>query len=266
MPPVPDGKVYANYTATVEEVLELELSVDVNLPGVQERFIAVLEERIQTIADLTNVSLTTLSGGISFQEAAADAGVASATPTLNLNARPVGVGAFTAFHASGRGRKLVTAEYNTTNCNDSLASLTLSVTMESTDPAERDAFLAALGQLTANDITGIDNATGFGDDASVCVPWVLTESGRETVDAVSPPPPLILPQETPDPIPRNLILILAVVGALVVLFTLGVCTYFALRTRGGDNDEKEPLKSSAVAPTGRRMVVGKGVNFVWDNP
>jgi len=76
---------------------------------------------------------------------------------------------------------------NDSACNDTLSRIYIQIMMESDDPVERARFMSALLELSVAEYGAVSNATGSGDTAQICVPFHVTVSERETVDA--PPPP-----------------------------------------------------------------------------
>jgi len=254
-PPIDLGLVYANYTARIDEAIQIELSIHLTIADLAARATAAVDERIALIVLLTGVRADQLTGTVVVEPpvvtatnvtatnaAAAEAAAAEIDPEPLVE---VGSGGFAVLPApqialadDWHRRELVEAGVvNTSLCNESLTRILIEITFETTDPAERDSFINALAGISFQDL---QNATGTGDVGVVCAPAVVADIAREIVDAQSPPPPLPPPPPFESaqraPIPPETTAFAVVAGTLLLFFCcLSCCWFFCVG--GGGNDE-----------------------------
>ena len=60
--PIPSNQIYGNYTATVDEVLEVEIETTVDVTTIKVALGGVIDERLDEIANKTGVDVSALSG------------------------------------------------------------------------------------------------------------------------------------------------------------------------------------------------------------
>lgn len=223
MPPVPIGKVYQNYTATLEEAVEVAFRASLNVELVVSRSQVIINSRIAIIATATGLNASAFGGSL--------ARVVSRRRELMVGWR----------------RRLNAID--TSACNGTGEVYVLTIVHETSDPSERDMVTNYI-QGNSDALGMIIDATGEGDDATVCVPVSVTSLDREVVDA-PPPPPLILAQETPPAVPPSTIIIVATIVTGLVCLCCGLwLAYFVTRRRADDDDdaeEKRLLKARKAA-------------------
>ena len=228
MPPVPFGKMYDNYTATVQEAVEIAIGVDGGL--VVARADDIIADRIAIIANALNINASSFSGSLSL--------VSSSRRQLSIGWR----------------RRL--NDVNTSDCDGGGAVYLLTLIHESDTITERDRVTEYIQANAASALGDIGNADGAGNTATVCVAASVTNVGREVVNA-PPPPPLILAQETPPEVPVGTIVI---VGTVVVGLGCLCCglwfAYFVTRRR--DDDERESEAKTLLQGTKPKRSVPAG--------
>lgn len=207
--------MYGNFTATVEEVLQVgTITTSIQPAAFTERLQEILDERLAIIATNTNTSLDALSGTVSIS----NPGQASATRR--------------------RIQAVTPAPLDTSNCDVASMRINVEILMQSSTPEERNTFMTAFDN---SDIPAvIANATGSGDNAAVCAAAAITQLSRETVDA--PPPPPNIGLTVPDePLPRGFILV-AILVALVIFLSCGIYLWFAFfRSRTKEEDRPKAV-------------------------
>ncbi|MGZ0214002.1 MAG: hypothetical protein ACKVI4_16120, partial [Actinomycetales bacterium] len=274
-PPIDLGLVYANYTARIDEALQIELSIDLTIADLTPRARKAVDERIALIALLTGVRADQLVGTVVVEPpvvTATNAAPAAAAAAAAIDPEPlveVGSGGFAVLPApqialadDWHRRELVEAGVvNTSLCNESLTRILIEITFETTDPAERDSFINALAGV---DFQDLQNATGTGDVGVVCAPAVVADIAREIVDAQSPPPPPP-PFESAQraPIPEEVVPFASVAGALFLIFCCCTCCSFLCLGAGkdedssGDEEESAMLESESGSTAGKRRRKGR---------
>lgn len=214
-PPLDLGRVYANFTAKVEEVVQVgTITTAIQPVAFSERLQELLDERITIIATDTNVSSDALKGVITVS----NPGVA-------------------ATDAPSRRRTQAVTALDTSGCVLANMRLNIEIIMESPTQAERDRFMQLFSNTNLPGV--IANITGSGELGVVCAAAAVTDASRETVDAPPPPPDLGL--TVPDePLPRT-VFIVAIVAATLILCLCGFVAWYYLV--GRDNDDEEDAAS-----------------------
>ena len=166
-PPLPANKIYGNFTAKIQEVLEVGTSTTVDIVVTQARLGVVLADRIAQIARLTNTTADLLTGSVRL-EPPTDTDTANSNPNPNRRRR--------LSTSTGTGTGTIIDPWTTTTvdestCNGTLSRIYLDIDFTSEDPAEQARFIQAFEAL-ANDVgtEPIDDVDGAGSIAYVCVP------------------------------------------------------------------------------------------------
>jgi hypothetical protein len=235
-PPLGVGRIYANYTATVKEVLNVATITSPIDPVVfGTRLNEVLNERIDALAAATNVSVSALTGIVRVEQP----GIAATEDTLALRGDGDGHPMF--------GRRKLQTPLDTSGCDTSNMRVNIEIRMESGAAADRDSFIAQFSNVNFPGI--ISNITGAGEVALVCAAAVVTDAGRETVNAPPPPPDLGLTVPDDQPLPRT-VWIVAIVAATLIFVLCGVCVYYFYFAGRRRSEEKADMKAvdSFAAP------------------
>ena len=226
-PPLADGLIYANFTATVEEVIQIgTVSLNVPLETFEARLQQVLDERIGVIVEQTNVSNDAFTGVMTIYEAE--------EPIVPAESR------------RSRSRHLQTlSPLDTSSCDSSAMRVGVNIVMESEDPSERNRFMELFDK---EDLPAfISDITTDGVNAAVCAPATITSVSRETVDA-PPPPPGLQPLAQPDePLPPTVLIVAITAGVLVLIFGACVGFYYFGGRRGSDAKDAIGVVSSAFS-------------------
>lgn len=243
--------MYANYTATVQEVLQVgTITTAVEPVAFSERLEDILNERIVLIADSTGISYSSLQGIVRVYQPGADAQLAVSTAALIR-----------------RRLTPATTALDTTNCDENSIRIGVEIIMETDDPEARNSFMDSFDNTVLPGF--ITNVTGSGVHAATCAPSVVSAAGRETVDAPPPPPAIGIRTEPDGPLSPTVILVAAIIGMLVFLVCGCYVAYTVLgrdRGEGKTNSEAQPLR---LASTGRGMGQrgnGSKKYFVLDVP
>lgn len=215
MPPIPIGKMYSNYTATVSEAVEVAVRGGLDSSTVLAREDEIVNGRINIIATALNINASAFSGSI--------------------------------VHDAGTRRRLLSVgwrrrlnDLNTSACDSSIFVYMMTLIHESVDASERDRVVEFV-DANGGSFGPVINATGEGDDAVVCVAAAVTSIDREIVDA-PPPPPLGLALQTSDPLPISTILIVGTVVAGFACLCCGLWFAYCCATRNPKSrDEKKKL-------------------------
>ena len=249
-PPLADTLMYNDYVAEVQEKVQIELAVAVTVSDLEVRASGAVNLRIEQIAAATGVNASKLTGIVSVEEP-------THSPTI-----PAPLTAAASSRVRDRRLTVVQAPLNDTSCDEAATRLLLDIVFETDDPDERDAFMAKLATLSFGDIA---NATGTGENATICAPMVISEITRLVDPRPSPPPsmpPLVdLDDGLGIPIPNEL-WVWTIIGAGAV-FLLGgsfwACWYFSNgsgKTKPGASDEERQSLTTASKSTGLSIHLG----------
>ena len=220
-PPLAAGRIYANYTATVEEILQVgTITTSIDPVAFSERLENILNERIVLIADSANISYSSLQGVVSVYQPGYDAQIAVSTTALIR-----------------RRLTPATTPLDTSLCDENSVRIGIEILMETESPEARNTFMDNFDNTVLPGF--IANVTGSNVHASTCAPSVVSAAGRETVDAPPPPPTLGLRTEPDDPLSPTVVLIAAIIGALALCVCGGYVAYIVLGRNGSDEKEKE---------------------------
>ena len=234
--------MYGNYTAKMEEVLQVGTITVATPPDLFEKRLAeVLDDRIALVVDGTNVTSDAMSG---FVKVLAP-GVTSFTDAMY------------SVEVNEPRRRLQTASLDTSGCDVAAMRVSVALFMESASPAERDEFIANFQATVLPAL--IANITGDGVNAAVCASAVVTAVGREMVDAPPPPPSLGLTTPPSDPLPTTVYIVAAIVGALLFVLAAACMWYFfGPRTRDDDEKKRKVNVADGVAETSSFLGKVKG--------
>ena len=204
--------MYTNYTAMIQEAIEFRASVDVSV--VESRYGEIIEDRIGLIARALNISASAFEGRIEN----------SGSSRRQLSA--------------GR-RRLNTL--NTSSCTDLGPVFLLTLVFETDSLSERDRVTRWVYD-NADSLGDLFNATGLGDNATVCIPATVTSIDRN-VENAPPPPPRTSVRETLEVSRETLIIAACIVGALAVCLCCCCCVYcFCLGAADDDDSDEEEEK------------------------
>tara|TARA_B110000902_G_scaffold216024_1_gene248702 strand:- start:921 stop:1535 length:615 start_codon:yes stop_codon:yes gene_type:complete len=182
----------------------------------------MLADRIAQIALLTNTTADLLTGSVRL-EPPTDTGTANSNPNRRRRRLSTGTGI----------DPWTTTTVDESACNGTLSRIYLDIDFTSEDPAEQARFIQAFEAL-ANDVgtAPIDDVDGAGSIAYVCVPWLVVENQRETVDAPS--------QVAADTeLPWRIITVFSAAAAFfLLLFTALLCYFCAGAGAAQDSDEE----------------------------
>jgi hypothetical protein len=234
--------MYNDYVAEVQEKVAIELAVAVSVADLEVSASGAINLRIEQIAAATGVNASQLTGIVTVEEP-------THSPTI-----PAPLTAASSSRVRDRRLTVVQAPLNDTSCDVAATRLLLDIVFETDDPAERDAFIAKLANLSFGDIA---NATGTGENATICAPMVISEITRSVNPRPAAPPntpPLFLDSDQ-TPLPPETIgaltgiaSILTFVGLLFVI--ANYCNPFK---KDGNDEEKQNLTKASRAPVSGYM-------------
>jgi hypothetical protein len=223
-PPLSVGRIYGNYTAKVQEVLQVgTITTSINPSSFTDRLEILLNERIRIIAASTNVSSDALSGIV----LVSNPGVAS------VDELQVEVQSNVLTHYGHRQLQLTSA-LDTSGCDSASMRVAVEIIMQSSTSDERNAFMEAFDSSVLPGL--IQNITGSGEIAVVCAQAIVTEASRATVDAPPPPPDLGL-QTEPQELPRT-VFVIAIIAAGLALVLGGACAWYYFGRTSRDEEDR----------------------------
>jgi len=233
-PPLEVGRIYANFTARLQEVVQVGTITIATPPGLfATRLGEVLEERITSIAEQSNVSTDAFSGTVRVI-----APGVSATDTepalLRVDLREE--------HFAHRRMQVLTT-LDTSLCQLSSMRIAIDILMESATSEERNRFMEVFDNNMLPAL--IANITGDGVIAQVCAPAAITAFSRETVDAPPPPPTQGLSIPDDQPLPRT-VFVVSIVAATLIFVLGAACCWYIYGGRSDDDDADKQTRKIIV--------------------